>query len=236
VAAIAVLYGAVASFPQPLFAYRVKQGAFTVYSTQEIPDSLAAVLGRAETLLSASELYDPDGQYQVFLCNGYRLYAFLCPSARHAAASARWLPENIVVGNPDIDYDRAFSDQDQAFPEASPYRPRRLSGTIAHEVTHLLIRKRFGRMKALRLPAWISEGICDFVADDSHFDRAKGVKMLRQGISDPSGWFWYFKCRMMIGYLVRKKGLSIPEIVDGEFDAAQVEQEMVAALRSGAFQ
>jgi hypothetical protein len=234
-AGIAVVYFAVGSFPQLLFAHRLEHGVFTVYSTREIPGSLAAVLERAEKLLAASELNDPECHYRVFLCNDHRLYAFLCPAARHAAASTRWLPENIVIANPDIVQDLAFSDQDQSWPDSSPYRSRHLSGTLAHEATHVLIRKRFGRLKEMGLPAWTCEGICDFVAEDSHFDRAKGLEMLRRGVDDPSGWFSYFKYRMMIEYLVRKKGLSLAEIVAGEFDAAKVEQDLVAAIRAGEF-
>ena len=44
---------------------------------------------------------------------------------------------------------------------------RSLSGVIAHEITHLLIRKKFGYWRNLTMPTWKKEGYAEYVAGGS---------------------------------------------------------------------
>ena len=47
---------------------------------------------------------------------------------------------------------------------------RTLSGTIAHEVTHSLVKNRIGLLKYMQLDTWKNEGYADYIAKESSFN------------------------------------------------------------------
>jgi len=109
-------------------------------------------------------------------------------------------------------------------------RVRSLSGVIAHEATHSLLRSRYGRGAVLRLPRWKEEGICDAVARDSSFPEAEGRALIRSGGDDPSGSFFYLRARLMVEELREAEGRSWDEIVARDDDEGAVLARLRARL------
>jgi hypothetical protein len=81
----------------------------------------------------------------------------------------------IVNANPANDIARC----DQHGP--NDQRIRTLSGTIAHEITHVLIRRHVGLWAERRIPRWLKEGYCEVVGDDSAINEREGLALVENG-------------------------------------------------------
>ena len=211
-------------FPQVVFAHSMSYHNFRVYSTAPIDSSVLPVLDKAEQKVAGSEINDVHVSYHVFLCPSHAAFAFFAPSARTAFADNLPFVHNIFVNTADVRADAVTTGTGQ-------HDRRSLSGVIAHECTHTLLAKRFGQVRMLRTPTWKQEGYCDYVAQATSFDRAEGTTLLRQGGSDPSPSFFYFKAFTAIAYLKDRKHWSVARIMDTPLSLDAVIKE---ALSNGA--
>ncbi len=223
-AILAVCYLGLQAFPQVLFAHSFTAQGVTVYSRAPLPPETTACLDRAAGLLRQSELAVPGRAERVFVCNSPWLFALFSPTSGRAFAFSVPLTDNVFIADADFARDAAHN-------SAPLYNTRSLSSVLAHEITHGLIRHRLGWWRATTLPAWVAEGYCDDVAQESSFPVAKGRPLMAAGRNDPSASFDYFKYRQMVRYLKEDRHLSFEQIVALKNDAPAVEAETRQALR-----
>jgi hypothetical protein len=209
-------------FPQYLFAHEVAYKSFKVYSREPLDQRITRVLDDAEARLSKSTLYDRETSPRVFLTNSHGMYAFLSNKAYKSFANSVPLINNILINKSDIGDDLVFLNR----PE---HDRRSLSGVIAHEVTHLLIRRRIGTLHASLLPAWKNEGYCEYIAGDSTITYEEGVRLWRE---DPhvDVKYRYFKYHMMVKYLLETEGLSIEDVFSRDFNMEQLQEKVFRSL------
>jgi hypothetical protein len=215
---LALLYAGLHVFPQVLFAHSVSTEGITLYSHTPLPPEAAECVKRAAALLQQSELAVPGRRERVFICNSPWLFQFFKPTAGGFAYSVP-LTDNVFVAEADFTTDVARW-------SAPKYNTRSLSSVIAHEITHGLIRHRLGLMRGILLPDWVDEGYAEYVAGESSFPEAEGLRRLTSGERDPSPAYRYFEYRQMVRYLLEAKQLSFTQAVSKASDAASVEQEM----------
>src|SRR5687768_4594285 len=79
---------------------------------------------------------------------------------------------NIIINKTDIPADLVIMNREER-------NSRSLSGVIAHEVTHLLIRERYGTLAASTMPIWKNEGYCEHIAGDTTITFAEGIRLWR---------------------------------------------------------
>ena len=176
-------------------------------------------------LVSRSELAVPLRREKIFVCNSPWLFRLFCPRTTGAFGAAVTFTDHVFVAQADLTTNLARRD-------APSYNVRGFSPLVAHEITHGLIRKRLGTIPAFRLPDWVAEGYCEYVAGEGSFPDDEGLRLLAAGQSHPSSAFRYFLYRQMVTYLIDQRGLSFREVVDRAGAAKEVEAELVAALRS----
>jgi hypothetical protein len=191
------------------FPYHRRVGVTDVYAERPIPAAITGVLARSDALLRSSAIYDPDAYgRRIFLTDGgwrWRLLSFQTP---HAFAQTRPVTEPIVVNNSDVARDLVST----GAPIAGT---RSLSGVIAHERTHGLIRHRFGLVADMRFPAWLREGYCDYVAGGGSLSDAEAKALEAQGRWAPA--LLYYHGRQRVAATLHANGGS----VDALFDAAR---------------
>src|SRR5262245_13882153 len=125
------------TFPQVLFAYEVSHGNFKVYSREPLDSNIHRILDTVEARLAASGIHSEELEPRIFTSDSHGLYAVLgmYVGRNSFAKSYPLLPvSNVFVNRSDVGHDLVLRD-------APAYRERSLSGVIAHEVTHLLVRK-----------------------------------------------------------------------------------------------
>ena len=213
------------SFPQALFAYQTTHNNFKVYSREPLDRNIHAILDGVEAKLSASGINDKGLKPRIFISNSHGLYAFLSLYVGRSSF-AKGFPviptDNVFINRSDVAGDLVFRD-------AQSNRERSLSGVIAHEVAHLLVREKFGYLKNLTLPTWKQEGYGEYVAGGTLLDYETGVRRWKENPTDDSD-YRYFKYYMLVKYLLDVKKLSVEEVFTRDLDERSVEREVLSSL------
>lgn len=158
--------------PQLLaFPYHARSGDFSVYSELPIDQAaLDSVTEKSTALISASPLARPSEPRRVFLTAGGWRWNWLAFRFRNSFALSRPLTEPLIFNRSDLERDRMQAG-------AGGAAKRSLSGTIAHESCHGLIRREIGLDADWTKPAWLREGYCDFVARESAIDERRAAEL-----------------------------------------------------------
>jgi hypothetical protein len=221
----AIAYALLLCFPQVLFAHEVSYRNFQVYSREPMDQTVYAVLDKANARLATAEINSPEVKPRVFLTNSFTLYRVLSlflGGNSFGKGFAALPTDNIFINKADLAKDLVFRN-------APAHNQRGLSGVIAHETTHLLIRKRFGYWRNLTSPAWKREGYAEYVAGGSTLDYETGVRMWRENPKDSTG-YQYFKYYMLVKYLLEQEKLSVDDLFNRNFDLPSLEERVLTSL------
>lgn len=206
-------------YPQVLFAHEVRYKNFTVYSRQPLDQNLYAVLDKVEAQLSKSPINDTSVHPKIFLTNSQKLYSVLglyLGSNSFGKAYPLLPTSNVFINETDVSRDLVFR-------KAETGNQRSLSGVLAHEITHLHIRKKFGYIKNFTMPAWKKEGYAEYIAGGSTLDYETGVKMWKANPADGTG-YQYFKYYLTVKYLIEdEKLITVDELFNMDLDQFQME-------------
>ena len=185
--ALITAFAGVVYVPSALaFPHRAQIGDVSVYSVEPIPHEMATILAKADKLTAASPLSASLGVRAIYITDGGWRWTLLSqPMSSGAFALTRPLSRNIVVNHSSLTWDEVRN---------GPGRRRSLSGTIAHETTHLLITRHYGLIGALRLPSQNVEGYCDHVAQESSLSAQEVAQLRRSGQSPPA--LHYYQARL----------------------------------------
>lgn len=169
-AGIAVIYLSLLCFPQVLFAHELSYRNLIIYSREPLDKSIYDVLDRVESRLAGSEIKG-DIKPRIFLTNGFDVYALLSlyiGSNSFGKSYAALPTDNVFINKADVAKDLVF--------RTAPPNQRSLSGVIAHEITHLWMRKRFGYWRNIAMPTWKKEGYAEYVAGGTTLDYETGLR------------------------------------------------------------
>lgn len=212
-------------FPQYLFAHEVSHRNFKVYTRQPLDENINHVLDLAEELLAKSPIYDKDVTKRIFISDTSAFYTFLSPLSRKSFA-------NTIPGIGNIRINKADAAENLVFRDTEADNQRSLSGVIAHEVTHNLIRKKFGLINSFAsLPKWKDEGYCEYVAGDGTLGFEEGSRRWRE---DPNNdvKYAYFKYQQMVKYLLDVENISVEELFNRDFDKKELEGKVFERISS----
>lgn len=216
-----VVYLLVLAFPHPLFPHTLSYRDFTVHSDQPLGREMHPVLDRASARIASSAVHDSTAHHTIFLSGSRAKFALFARENFRAFGIRSPVRGHIFIASADPERDLAVRYADE-------HRDRRLSGVIAHEVTHNLLRRAAGGRD---LPTWKDEGYAEYVAGESTFDYDEGIRLLVAGGSDPSNAFRYFKHRLLVQHLLDDRGVPFEEFLRKPFDPWLLEAEMVRTLR-----
>lgn len=213
------------SFPQVLFAHQISYKNFRVYSREPLGQDAFAVLDRVETRLAQSEIYNTDVKPKIFLVNSHGLYSLL---SLHLGGNSfgkgfALLPTaNVFINKADLARDLVFR-------KAQENTSRSLSGVVSHEITHLLIRKRFGYWRNLTIPSWKKEGYCEYVSGGSTLSYDEGVRRWKANPNNDTG-YQYFKFDMLVTYSLETEKMTVDELFNKDIDRPSLEAKALASL------
>lgn len=212
-------------YPQVLFAHEVSYKNFTVYSRQPLDQNVYAMLDKVEVKLSASQINNPSVKPKIFLTNSQKLYSLLSLylGGNSFGKGFPLLPtSNVFINEADVGRDLVFR-------KAQTNNQRSLSGVVSHEITHLLIREKFGYVKNVTMPAWKKEGYCEYIAGGTTLDYETGVRLWKANPNDATGYH-YFKYYLLVKHLLENEKLSVEDFFTRDIDVAQLEAKVLAGL------
>jgi hypothetical protein len=210
---LALAYVLAASFPKPMFGYRVDYQNYQVWSDQPIPDEISHVLDDVTRRLRTSSLHDRDTPVEIFFCNEpWRLWLFGRRfSTQLGGAADVWVTRQVFIRASDIAANRIHTPTGRPLADAAQ---RPLSYYIAHEITHSDVSRRFGRTVMLRYPEWLLEGYADYVGKGGDFDFEENRALFAAGAAalerDRSGLYREF--HLKVAYLLDKKGWTLEQV------------------------
>ena len=224
----AALWIGVLAFPQPMFEHRLSHGQFDIWSDRPIPPEIRPILDDVTRRLERSELYDARQRFRLFCRNDdwrMALYSQRFSSAPGGVADT-WLTRNIYLRRSDIAANRIFPPTGELADAAA----RPLAYFIAHEATHVMEARAFGRLMALRYPSWLREGYADYVGKGDGFDFDENRRMLIAGdpLLDPARGL-YRRHHLLVALLIDRDGLSVRTI----FADPPEEEALLRRVREG---
>lgn len=195
--------------PQLLaFPHKTQTEIGTVWSEQALDlKMLDRVVKHTQARLSTTPLAEADEQRWVFISDGGWRWKYLANISSGAFAITRPFSPAVIVNRTDpntgvVDNGRKLGGQ------------RELGGVLAHEFTHELIRRHYGRLASARLPTWKVEGYCDFVAGESTLTEEQVTRLRQSGQDHPA--LIYFEGRKRVEAILRANDGSVDALFDGD--------------------
>jgi hypothetical protein len=211
-------------FPQLLFTQSITRHDLTARSREPIAPEMNQVLDRVHSLISASELFEPDVRREIVLINSFALSRYLL--LRNVHFGCNMPTGSTFITNGDAQRDIAYCERGGH----GDRRLRSLSDSIAHEITHAMIRDRVGIRHERRLPSWLKEGYCEYVAQGSSIDHELGLGLLTRNAPGFTPGLANFKYRLMVEHVLLGRGESLTSLLGAPPDARNVEADLFAAL------
>jgi hypothetical protein len=219
-------YLALVVHPQPLFAYTLQRGNIVLHAREPLPAEAAPMLDDALARVSQSPLYDAGRAHHVFLCGTSRFYAFLTLwGYKSGGVTQTWAWGNVFIRPADVRRGRVIGRSG-----LEKGGERTLAYYVAHEVTHAMTADRVGRWRLSRLAAFQREGYPDYVALARPVDLARGRADLLANTPDmdPRRSGHYDRYRLLVGYLLQQRHLSVDDLLARPLDRAETERELIA--------
>ena len=227
--AVLALYLVLLRHPGHFFKYTFTRGTITLYSDEPIPSrSAGEVLDDVRKRLGRTPLFHQTAARQrtIYICNrNWRFILFA--NLRHHVGGLTYAPlnDNIYLRAAHIDANRLVGMSGHEVPGE-----RTLGYFIAHEIAHTLVADELGAARFWRLPTWINEGYADYVAKGADFSYEQATGQLRRGDREmaPELSGLYLRYHLLVAHLLDKKGVSVSNLLSGEYDPAQIEREILA--------
>jgi len=245
IASLAVLTGiltiaVIILFPQRLFANNITYKKFSVYANGKIDDAIKIVLDSALVLVQKSELYDPNYEYNIILCNN-SFYNKIDNEILGTGPSARSRLHNVIIKI------RIDPKNNLAFPTFHTACEVNLTELLAHEMVHCLQAHRYGIFKfnPFKHPEfWKLEGYPEYIskqkkllskeynltADIGRYLTLKSKAMdiwisLEEGKCEAPDY--YYKGKLMIEYLMDARHLSYDQILKDTTSEQTIFEDMI---------
>ena len=180
------------------FPYSAHSGDHRVYSETPIDQAaLDRVTKRSASLVQGSPLARPNEPRRVFLTNGGWRWLWLTNRSHKAFAISSRIGEPIIFNRTDLESDRVRNG-------GAVGGERTVSGVLAHEICHGMLRRQFGLTVDWSKPQWLREGYCDHVAQESGLTAAQVARLKTSGRKHPA--IPYFEGRQRVAAELQRNG------------------------------
>lgn len=226
VTALACGYVALVIHPQPLFAHSARRHNVVLHARQPFPSETSALLDDVTRRLQTSPLYDAQREHHVFLCDTPQLFALFALWQRNSGAiAATWANGNAFIRPASISRGRVIGASG-----IEKSGKRTLAYYIAHELTHSMTADHTGRLTYRRLAAFQTEGYADYVAFAEPVNVRQAAHELLAGSKDmdPQQSGHYDRYRLLVGYLLQERNLSVERLLAQRLEDANVAAEVRA--------
>lgn len=220
---VLLLYGAVALNPALLFAHELEVENLVLHSRSPLPARAVEVLRAAHARASRSPFFDANDRYDVYLCDTPALFAFFVPWQPDVGGVAlTGLTGNVFIRPAHVEADRLVGPRGQEVEGV-----RTLTYFVTHEVLHVAMARRLGRLAYHRLEVWQQEGLADLYGKGGAFDFEAERERFRAGHDElsPAKSGLSLRHQLLVEALLRE-GLTVEAIASAPRDAAPIEARL----------
>jgi hypothetical protein len=223
------LFGALLTWPNPLFAYSLGTGKIVVASDRPIPSVGGERFVRdCERLLERSPLKGKARRYHVYVANAdWRQRLFFLPHPKAWGIAYYYgFGGAAFLSAADFEAGRVVHWGYVGTP------PRTLAWLCAHELTHVIAWEHVG-LARFRVPRWVWEGFPDYVG----IENRQSFEELRDALGDRPvdipmmiRYGSYPRYRLLVTFFIEKKGWSVNQLLQTRL----TEDEATAIMRADA--
>jgi hypothetical protein len=214
--------------PQPAFAYHVQSGSLSLFSDRPFDiEKSKHVLADVDRRLRLTSLDHGDGEHRIFVANSpWRARLVFLWNFGAGGVNYYPLTRNVFIRQSDIDNNRVLR-------AAGPVRPPRTFAYYAtHEIAHSLAGEVVGPVSYHSLPAWIREGVADYVGLAQPVDFEDLIERLRAGDPElqPKRSGLYLRYRLLVSYFIDHEHWSLEQLLASPMPQPEAEARMLAAF------
>lgn len=205
-------FGALISWPDPLFAYSLQVGKIIVASDRPIPEvGGERSLHECERLLARSPLKAAPHEYRLYVTNAsWRQRLFFLPHPDAWGIEYPYpLGRSAFLTGVDFNTGRVVHRGYIATP------PRTLAYLCAHELTHVIADEHLG-IRRFSVPRWAWEGLADYIG----IEHRETFEQLRDALGDRPDdtlmrvkYGGYPRYRLLVTYFIEKKGWTADQLL-----------------------
>jgi hypothetical protein len=214
--------------PQPAFAYHVQSGRLSLFSDQPFDmEKSKVLLAEVDRRLRLASLDHGDGEHLIFVANSpWRARLLFLWNFGAGGVNYYPLTRNVFIRESDIDNDRVLRTAGPVPP------PRTLAYYAAHEIAHSLAGEALGPFAYHSLPAWIREGVADYIGLAEKVDFEDLIERLRADDPelDPKRSGLYLRYRLLVSYFVDHEHWSLEQLLASPMPQPEAEARMLATL------
>ncbi len=217
-------YAGLCVHPQIVFAHATRAGNVALHSRCELPARASEIAEEARTRVSRSPFYVPEDEYDVFLCDSRALFGlFAREEYKVGGITDAYVSRNVFLRPAHVERDRLVG-----YSGVEPAGERTLTYFVSHEITHVMVARRLGRIGFARLERWQREGYADYVAKAGRFDFDAALRDFKKGAAalDPARSGLYLRYHLLVAELVEHRGMSPQALLAGPIDAGPIEREL----------
>jgi hypothetical protein len=214
--------------PQPAFAYHVQSGRLSLFSDRPFDvEKSNSLLAEVDRRLRLASLDHGDGEHRIFVANSpWRARLVFLWNSGAAGVNYYPLTRNVFIRQSDIDNDRVLRTAGPVPP------PRTLAYYFTHEIAHSLAGEAVGPLAYHSLPAWIREGVADYIGLAEPVDFEDLTARLRAGDRelDPKRSGLYLRYRLLVAFFLDHEHWSLEQLLASPMPQPEAEARMLAAF------
>jgi hypothetical protein len=222
-AGVLASYAALHARPQVVFAYEAQSGNVVIHARKPLPPEALAIAESARQRVSRSSMYVAQDRYDVFLCDSSALFAFFNPMHPRVGATANEFTRQVFMRPAAVERNRLIGYSGNEVPG-----DRTLTYFVAHEIAHVMVSRRLGRVAHLRLAEWQREGYPDYLAKAGAFDFDAARKAFQAGEKalDPLRSGLYLRHHLLVAHALDHKGMTPEALLAQPLDSSALEREL----------
>jgi hypothetical protein len=210
VVTLALLFGALIVWPDPLFAFSLASGRIIVFSDRPINAAGGErCLHDCERLLDRSPLKANGRQYRLYVTNeDWRHRLFFLPDP-NPWGLAYGFGGTVFLSGADFETGRVVHWGYVGTP------PRTFACLCAHELTHIVAWQHVG-LARYRVPKWVWEGFADYVG----IENRESFEELLDALGDRPvdiplrmKYGFYPRYRLLVTFFIERKGWSVDQLL-----------------------
>jgi hypothetical protein len=219
------------AYPEPLYAHHAEAGRLRLHSDRPFdPEKAQTLLAEVERRLAAAPaaLRDDRSVYRIIVSNSEwrRRLTFLW---NYGAGGVNYYPLGgaVFIRQSDIEAGTVLRADGSAVPP-----PRTLAYYAAHEIGHSLIGRKAGPLANWNLPAWVREGLADYIGFGGEVDVGALTLALRAGERDldPKRSGLYARYRLLVAYLLEREGWTVERLLEEKLPQVEAERMLLEGV------
>jgi hypothetical protein len=214
--------------PQPAFAYHVHSGRLSLFSDRPFDvEKSKRLVAEVDRRLRLASLDHSDGEHRIFVANStWRARLLFLWNFGAGGVNYYPLTRNVFIRESDIDNDRVLHTTGPVPP------PRTFAYYATHEIAHSLAGEAVGPLAYHSLPAWIREGVADYIGLAQPVDFEELIERLRASDPelDPKRSGLYLRYRLLVSYFIDHEKWSLEQLLASRMPQPEAEARMLAAF------